>query len=150
METKQDSNVQPSNPTHIKHEESIKGLSPRAREAVGLLQACLDVVSYVSFSGQKGAPFEDDVLKMATAALRTQENQGEARSAVIQELLLVLTMNTEAASSPPPEGSASCPVCLSCYLDADHAANCCEEDRECCAEISCEGHRAKDCPHKED
>lgn len=29
----------------------------------------------------------------------------------------------------PPMGSAACPVCGSVWLDSDHAANCCPEER---------------------
>jgi hypothetical protein len=46
-----------------------------------------------------------------------------------------------------PEGAASCPVCLSCYLDPSHAASCCEMERRCTACTDGEEHRAKDCPN---
>ena len=29
-----------------------------------------------------------------------------------------------------PEGAASCPVCLACHLDAEHAGYCCPDERE--------------------
>lgn len=35
----------------------------------------------------------------------------------------------ERAAYHPPFGAAACPCCDSVYLDSDHAANCCEDQR---------------------